>query len=101
MLILAVPEVHVIPRLQSRRPGEGSEMFCHVTGEPFPAVTWLKNDEPLHLEQPHKYEIIGNGTALKVHNISFSDTGESSNIRICMHFGRLKRNKIFIFFLTF
>lgn len=83
MSILAVPDVHVIPRLQSRRPGESSEMFCHVTGEPFPTVTWLKNDEPLHVDQPHKYEIIGNGTALKVHNISFSDTGEGFNIRAC------------------
>lgn len=66
----------MIPRLQSRRPGESSEMFCHVTAEPFPIVNWLKNDEPLHSDQPYKYEIIGNGTALKVHNISYSDTGE-------------------------
>ncbi|XP_037025567.1 follistatin-related protein 5-like isoform X2 [Bradysia coprophila] len=84
LTVHTVPEVHVIPRLQSRRPGETSEMFCHVSGEPFPVVNWLKNDEPLHSDQPYKYEIIGNGTSLKVHNISFSDTGaymcQGSNI---------------------
>lgn len=37
-----------MPRLQSVRPGEAVEMFCHVCGEPFPNVVWLKNDEPLH-----------------------------------------------------
>lgn len=50
-------------------------MYCHVIGEPFPKVEWLKNDEKLHLEIPHKYQIVGNGTALKVHNIAFADTG--------------------------
>lgn len=69
----------MIPRLQSRRPGETSEMFCHASGEPFPVVTWLKNDEQLRTDQPYKYEIIGNGTALKIHNITFSDTGTNAN----------------------
>lgn len=38
-------------------------------------VEWLKNDEPLHSDNPRKYQIIGNGTALKVKNIAFADTG--------------------------
>lgn len=38
-------------------------------------MEWLKNDEKLRLEVPHKYQIVGNGTALKVHNIAFADTG--------------------------
>lgn len=37
-----------MPRLQSVRPGDMAEMWCHVTGEPFPNVVWLKNDEPLN-----------------------------------------------------
>lgn len=36
--IAAVPEVKVTPRIQSRRPGEKTSMFCHVIGEPFPEV---------------------------------------------------------------
>lgn len=59
-------------------------MYCHVIGEPFPKVEWLKNDEKLHLELPHKYQIVGNGTGLKIHNIVYADTGaymcEATNI---------------------
>jgi len=33
-----LPEVKVTPRIQSRRPGEKTSMFCHVIGEPFPEV---------------------------------------------------------------
>ncbi|PSN35663.1 hypothetical protein C0J52_24847 [Blattella germanica] len=71
----SIPEVKVTPRIQSRRPGEEASMFCYVIGEPFPKVEWLKNDEPLKLDMPHKYEIIGNGTELKLHNIAYADTG--------------------------
>lgn len=38
-------------------------------------VEWLKNDEALRLENPHKYQIVGNGTALKIRSIDFADTG--------------------------
>lgn len=38
-------------------------------------VEWLKNDEGLHLDKSRKYQIVGNGTALKVRNIAFADTG--------------------------
>lgn len=38
-------------------------------------MEWLKNDEQLRLDSPRKYQIIGNGTALKIKNIAFADTG--------------------------
>lgn len=37
--VAAVPEVHVTPRIQSKRPGEDATMYCHVAGEPFPKVS--------------------------------------------------------------
>ncbi|KAG8276434.1 Follistatin- protein 5 [Homalodisca vitripennis] len=75
LTVHTIPEVKVTPRIQSRRPGEEAAMFCHVIGEPFPKVEWLKNDEPLKLDFPHKYSIIGNGTELRLHNIGYADTG--------------------------
>ncbi|XP_074037998.1 follistatin-related protein 5 isoform X2 [Leptinotarsa decemlineata] len=75
LTVHTVPEVHVTPRIQSKRPGEDASMLCHVAGEPFPKVQWLKNDEPLKLDPSRKYQIIGNGTALKLRNIVFADTG--------------------------
>lgn len=69
-----IPEVHVIPKLQSRAPGELAEMECHVIGVPTPHVSWLKNDEELKL-MTDKYTIVGNGTALLVGKITYSDTG--------------------------
>ncbi|XP_063920258.1 follistatin-related protein 5-like [Zophobas morio] len=75
LTVHTVPEVHVTPRIQSKRPGEDATMLCHVAGEPFPKVEWLKNDETLRLENPRKYQVVGNGTALKIRNIAFADTG--------------------------
>lgn len=85
LTVHTVPEVHVTPRIQSKRPGEDATMLCHVAGEPFPKVEWLKNDEPLKMdENTRKYAIVGNGTALKIKSISFADTGaymcQASNI---------------------
>lgn len=40
-MFTAVPEVHVTPRIQSKRPGEDATMYCHVAGEPFPKVNFL------------------------------------------------------------
>ncbi|KAI4470268.1 follistatin-related [Holotrichia oblita] len=73
--LYTVPEVHVTPRIQSKRPGEDAVMYCHVAGEPFPKVEWLKNDEALRIDGAHKYQIVGNGTALKIRKITFADTG--------------------------
>ncbi|XP_075233144.1 follistatin-related protein 5-like isoform X3 [Lycorma delicatula] len=75
LTVHTIPEVKVTPRIQSRRPGEEAAMFCHVIGEPFPKVEWLKNDEPLKLDTLQKYDIIGNGTELRIHNIGYADTG--------------------------
>ncbi|XP_064457784.1 follistatin-related protein 5-like isoform X1 [Ornithodoros turicata] len=72
--VQTMPEVHVIPKLQSRAPGELAEMECHVIGVPTPRVTWLKNDEGLKMATD-KYTIVGNGTALMVGKITYSDTG--------------------------
>ncbi|PRD32101.1 UNVERIFIED_CONTAM: Fstl4 [Trichonephila clavipes] len=69
-----LPEVHVVPKLQSRAPGELAEMECHVIGVPQPRVYWLKNDEELKMGS-EKYTIIGNSTALVVGKITYSDTG--------------------------
>ncbi|KAJ3662655.1 hypothetical protein Zmor_006993 [Zophobas morio] len=38
LTVHTVPEVHVTPRIQSKRPGEDATMLCHVAGEPFPKV---------------------------------------------------------------
>ncbi|KAF4531901.1 hypothetical protein B566_EDAN000930 [Ephemera danica] len=75
LTVHTVPEVRVTPRIQSRRPGEDAAMLCHVVGQPFPKVEWLKNDEPLRLDEPGKYEMVGNGTELRVRHISYADTG--------------------------
>ncbi|XP_076032661.1 follistatin-related protein 5-like isoform X3 [Oratosquilla oratoria] len=75
LTVHTVPTVQVMPHIQSLRPGKEAVMSCHVTGEPFPKVEWLKNDEPLRVDIPHKYEIIGNGTQLRVRNIGYADTG--------------------------
>ncbi|CAD7093985.1 unnamed protein product [Hermetia illucens] len=74
--VYTMPEVRVMPRIQSKRPGESAEMYCHVIGDPFPKVEWLKNDERIELVgKANKYQVIGNGTALKIRNIAYSDTG--------------------------
>ncbi|XP_071516864.1 follistatin-related protein 5-like isoform X2 [Panulirus ornatus] len=75
LTVHTVPTVQVTPHIQSLRPGEEAIMSCRATGEPFPKVEWLKNDEPLRVDIPHKYEVVGNGTQLRVRNIGYADTG--------------------------
>ncbi|XP_042203131.1 follistatin-related protein 5-like isoform X5 [Homarus americanus] len=75
LTVHTVPTVQVTPHIQSLRPGEQAIMSCRATGEPFPKVEWLKNDEPLRVDIPHKYEVVGNGTQLRVRNIGYADTG--------------------------
>lgn len=69
------PVVSVEPGVQTRLPGEDAVVFCHVTGEPFPQVQWLKGEEPLRATDPRKYVTIGNGTELRVRHVDFGDTG--------------------------
>ncbi|XP_049830071.1 follistatin-related protein 5-like isoform X2 [Schistocerca gregaria] len=76
LTVHTIPEVKVMPKIQYRRPGEQASMFCHVVGEPFPKVEWLKNDEPLRARQwPRKYDLVGNGTELRTRHIAYADTG--------------------------
>ncbi|KAK8750543.1 hypothetical protein OTU49_014896 [Cherax quadricarinatus] len=75
LTVHTVPTVQVTPHIQSLRPSEEAIMSCRATGEPFPKVEWLKNDEPLRVDIPHKYEVVGNGTQLRVRNIGYADTG--------------------------
>lgn len=75
LTVHTLPEVKVTPRIQSRRPGEKTSMFCHVIGEPFPEVVWLKNEERLKLDMMQKYRVVGNGTELSINNIDYADTG--------------------------
>lgn len=64
----------ISPLIQSKRPGESVEITCYSVGEFFPSLEWLKNETPLD-EMNTKYSIIGNGTTLRINNLSFSDTG--------------------------
>lgn len=47
---------------------------CYNWGVLF-QVEWLKNDEPLRMEAHDKYEMVGNGTELRVRSITYADTG--------------------------
>lgn len=69
-----LPQVHVIPKIQSKRPGDEATLECHASGVPTPRVQWLKNDEELKMDV-QKYSVIGNSTALSVNKITYSDTG--------------------------
>ncbi len=88
----AIPEVHVIPKLQSRAPGELAEMECHVIGVPTPAVSWLKNDEELKL-MTDKYTIVGK-TSLRMRIYRY--TLIPSDV-ISIPFERLRELSIYIY----
>lgn len=64
----------VSPIMQSKRPGESAELVCHSLGEFVSSLNWLKNEKPLTRES-NKYTVAGNGTLLKINNLTFSDTG--------------------------
>ncbi|XP_030626728.1 hemicentin-1 [Chanos chanos] len=48
------------------------ELECHVTGTPTPAITWLKNGQPVR--QGDGLRIVGNGRTLVVSRAQVSDT---------------------------
>ena len=48
----AIPQVHVTPRIQSRRPGEDSLMKCHAVGVPFPKVRAHQSNQ-LQCDKPN------------------------------------------------
>lgn len=53
-----MPQVRVMPKIQSRKPGEEATIQCRANGVPLPTVQWLKNDEDLKLSNL-KYNVIG------------------------------------------
>nr|CAD7405746.1 unnamed protein product [Timema cristinae] len=63
LTVHTIPEVKVTPRIQSRRPGEESSMFCHVIGEPFPKITSVTGRSSLRDPE------------LQLHSIGYADTG--------------------------
>lgn len=69
----ALPVILVSPQMQSKRPGEVAEIFCHSLGEFSPEFSWLKNEEPLE-QNDEKYTIIGNGTLLRINDLTYFDT---------------------------
>lgn len=69
------PAILVTPQMQSKRPGESAEIICHSLGEFVPTLGWLKNEKPMELTNDVKFTILGNGTSLRINNLTFSDTG--------------------------
>lgn len=68
------PVVLVSPSMQSKRPGEFGEIFCHSLGEFAPSgLNWLRNEKPL-AKDDFKYTIIGNGSLLRINDLSSFDT---------------------------
>jgi follistatin-related protein 5 len=67
------PIILVSPEMQSKRPGESAEITCHSLGEYAASLGWLKNDKPIEQNEV-KYTIIGNGTVLKINDLSYFDT---------------------------
>jgi hypothetical protein len=74
-VIVALPDVKVMPHIVWEKPGEEVTMECRVMGEPFPVVQWLKNDDPLPIDMSHKYSLTGDGIRLTLKDVYFSDTG--------------------------
>lgn len=60
--------------MQSRRSAESCEILCRVSSEPLSQVVWLKNNEPLN-ETDTRIVLSGNGTTLRIHNATYTDTG--------------------------
>lgn len=61
--------------MQSKRPGESAEIVCYSIGEFYSTLGWLKNEKQLEAADDTKYTILGNGTSLKINDLTFSDTG--------------------------
>lgn len=83
--ILAPAVILVAPPMQSKRPGESAEIVCHSLGEFVPSLGWLKNEKPLDESDGSKYTVLGNGTLLRINDLSFSDTGAYTCTSIVGH----------------
>ena len=75
LCFLAAPAVILVsPHMQSKRPKESAEIICHSISEHAPFLGWLKNERSLENDEM-KYSILGNGTSLKINELTYSDTG--------------------------
>uniref|UniRef100_A0A8C6TA42 Receptor tyrosine kinase-like orphan receptor 1 n=1 Tax=Neogobius melanostomus TaxID=47308 RepID=A0A8C6TA42_9GOBI len=56
--------------------GHTAELFCRVSGNPLPAVKWLKNDAPV-VQEPRRvsYRSMPYGSRLRIRNLDTTDTG--------------------------
>ncbi|XP_038571243.1 inactive tyrosine-protein kinase transmembrane receptor ROR1 isoform X2 [Micropterus salmoides] len=56
--------------------GHTAELFCRVSGNPPPAVRWLKNDAPV-VQEPRRisYRSTPYGSRLRIRNLDTTDTG--------------------------
>jgi follistatin-related protein 5 len=61
--------------MQSKRPGESAEIVCLSIGEFVTSIDWSKNEKALDDSIEGKFRVLGNGTSLKINNLSYSDTG--------------------------
>ncbi|XP_076870962.1 inactive tyrosine-protein kinase transmembrane receptor ROR1 isoform X1 [Brachyhypopomus gauderio] len=56
--------------------GQTAELHCHVSGNPPPAVRWLKNDAPVAPEARRvSYRLMPYGARLRIRNLDTTDTG--------------------------
>lgn len=69
----ALPVILISPQMQSKRPRESASFFCHSFGDYASSLLWLKNGKPLEKNE-EKYTIVGNGTMLKINNLTYFDT---------------------------
>ncbi|CAL8254949.1 unnamed protein product [Merluccius merluccius] len=56
--------------------GHTAELFCRVSGDPPPAVRWLKNDAPV-VQEPRRvsFRPTPYGSRLRIRNLDTTDTG--------------------------
>lgn len=52
--------------------GTSVELPCKAQGEPYPAIQWFKNGDPIQLDQTHRVFPVG---SLRIYNITPSDGG--------------------------
>ncbi|CAN9500881.1 unnamed protein product [Ophioblennius macclurei] len=56
--------------------GHTAELFCRVSGNPPPAIRWLKNDAPV-VQEPRRvsYRSTPYGSRLRIRHLDTTDTG--------------------------
>ncbi|XP_033863694.3 inactive tyrosine-protein kinase transmembrane receptor ROR1-like [Acipenser ruthenus] len=56
--------------------GQTAELHCKVSGNPTPAIRWLKNDAPV-VQEPRRisFRVTSYGSRLRIRNLDTTDTG--------------------------